>query len=142
MFLLGYYGSGGTFPYQAYGVGDGTWSNGTDMTFLGGYAHDSYSMDGMFGPSTTFSTTAFGQPSTFNYFHGNGDYSTWGSQLNQQRKPHYDDYYRADTQNMYATQQAMQDSNLALKSVEQGMQNLGKQVIYFHKIYNIIFLKN
>lgn len=79
----------------------------------------------MFGPSTTFSTTAFGQPSTFNYFHGNGDYSTWGSQLNQQRKPHYDDYYRADTQNMYATPQAMQDSNLALKSVEQGMQNLG-----------------
>lgn len=80
----------------------------------------------MFGPSTTFSTTAFGQPSTFNYFHGNGDYSTWGSQLNQQRKPHYDDYYRADTQNMYATSQAMQESNLALKSVEQGMQNLGK----------------
>lgn len=121
----GYYGSGGTFPYQAYGVGDGTWSNGTDMTFLGGYAtHDSYSMDGMFGPSTTFSTTAFGQPSTFNYFQGNGDYSTWGTHLNQQRKAHYDDYYRADTQNMYATPQAMQDNSLALKSVEQGMQNL------------------
>lgn len=47
MFMTGYYGSGGTFPYQAYGVGDGTWSNGTDMTFLSGYAtHDSYSMDG------------------------------------------------------------------------------------------------
>lgn len=45
---LGYYGSGGTYPYQAYGVGDGTWSNGTDpMTFLSGYPHDSYSMDGM-----------------------------------------------------------------------------------------------
>lgn len=43
---VGYYGSGGTYPYQAYGVGDGTWSNGTDMTFLGGYPHDSYSMDG------------------------------------------------------------------------------------------------
>lgn len=42
----GYYGSGGTYPYQAYGVGDGTWSNGTDpMTFLSGYPHDSY-MDG------------------------------------------------------------------------------------------------
>lgn len=45
---IGYYGSGGTYPYQAYGVGDGTWSNGTDpMTFLSGYPHDSYSMDGM-----------------------------------------------------------------------------------------------
>ena len=44
---VGYYGSGGTYPYQAYGVGDGTWSNGTDpMAFLSGYPHDSYSMDG------------------------------------------------------------------------------------------------
>lgn len=91
----------------------------------------------MFGPSTTFSTTAFGQPSTFNYFHGNGDYSTWGSQLNQQRKPHYDDYYRADTQNMYATQQAMQDSNLALKSVEQGMQNLGTYIFLTSSCSNL-----
>lgn len=73
----------------------------------------------MFGPSTTFSTpTAFtGQPSSFNYFHSNGDYNTWGSQLGGQRK--YDDYYR-DHQNIYT--QAMPDS---LKSVEQAMQNLG-----------------
>lgn len=71
----------------------------------------------MFGPSTTFSTpTAFGQPSSFNYFHSNGDYSTWGSQINQRK---YDDYYR-EPQNMYT--QAMPDS---LKSVEQAMQNLG-----------------
>ncbi|XP_056642644.1 YTH domain-containing family protein 3 [Diorhabda sublineata] len=121
MSTAGYYGSGGTYPYQAYGVGDGTWSNGTDpMTFLSGYPHDSYSMDGMFGPSTTFSTpTAFaGQPSSFNYFHSNGDFNTWGSQLGGQRK--YDDYYR-DHQNMYTTQ-AMPDSTL--KSVEQAMQNL------------------
>lgn len=88
----------------------------------------------MFGPSTTFSTTAFGQPSTFNYFQGNGDYSTWGTHLNQQRKAHYDDYYRADTQNMYATPQAMQDNSLALKSVEQGMQNLGE-------FFFLLFLK-
>ncbi|XP_028134072.1 YTH domain-containing family protein 3 isoform X1 [Diabrotica virgifera virgifera] len=120
MSTAGYYGSGGTYPYQAYGVGDGTWSNGTDpMTFLSGYPHDSYSMDGMFGPSTTFSTpTAFaGQPSSFNYFHSNGDFNTWGSQLGGQRK--YDDYYR-DHPNMYT--QAMPDSSL--KSVEQAMQNL------------------
>ncbi|XP_030749638.1 YTH domain-containing family protein 3 isoform X1 [Sitophilus oryzae] len=115
----GYYGSGGTYPYQAYGVGDGTWSNGTDMTFLGGYPHDSYSMDGMFGPSTTFSNpTAFaGQPSSFNYFHSNGDYNTWGNQIGGQRK--YDDYYR-DQQNMYT--QAMPDNTL--KGVEHAMQNL------------------
>lgn len=75
---------------------------------------------GMFGPSTTFSTpTAFaGQHSSFNYFHSNGDFNTWGSQLGGQRK--YDDYYR-DHQNMYT--QAMPDSTL--KSVEQAMQNLG-----------------
>lgn len=49
LYSAGYYGSGGTYPYQAYGVGDGTWSNGTDaMTFLGGYPHDSYSMDGKY----------------------------------------------------------------------------------------------
>ncbi|CAG9854915.1 unnamed protein product [Phyllotreta striolata] len=119
MSTAGYYGSGGTYPYQAYGVGDGTWSNGTDpMTFLSGYPHDSYSMDGMFGPSTAFSTPPFaGQHSSFNYFHSNGDFNTWGSQLGGQRK--YDDYYR-DHQNMYT--QAMPDSTL--KSVEQAMQNL------------------
>lgn len=72
----------------------------------------------MFGPSTTFSTpTAFGQPSSFNYFHSNGDYSTWGNQLSQRK---YDEYYR--DQNMYA--QAMPDS---LKTVEQAMQSLGKK---------------
>lgn len=48
-------------------------------------------MDGMFGG-------AFGQaggPATgFNYFPGNGDYSTWGNSAAMSRKPHYDDYYR------------------------------------------------
>lgn len=73
---------------------------------------------GMFGPSTAFSTaTPFGQPSSFNYFHSNGDYSTWGNQLGQRKQ--YDDYYR-ETQNMYHT---MPES--ALKGVEQAMQNLG-----------------
>lgn len=54
----GYYGTttaaGTAFPYQAFGVSDGTWSNGTaaasagdPMTFLGGYAtHDSYGVEG------------------------------------------------------------------------------------------------
>ncbi|XP_066257564.1 YTH domain-containing family protein 3 [Euwallacea similis] len=114
----GYYGSAGTFPpYQAYGVGDGTWSNGADMTFLSGYAApDSYSMDGMFGASTPFSTATFqGQPSSFNYFPNNGEYN-WGNQLSGPRK--YDDYYRE--QNMYT--QAISDN--AVKSVEHSMQNL------------------
>lgn len=47
-FFPGYYGTT-ALPYQAFGVGDGTWStNGTDpMTFLGGYnPHDSYGVDG------------------------------------------------------------------------------------------------
>lgn len=78
----------------------------------------------MFGPSTTFSTpTAFGQPSSFNYFHSNGDFNTWGSQINQRK---YDDYYR-EPQNMYT--QAMPDSSL--KSVEQAMQNLGDKSCLF-----------
>ncbi|XP_053600838.1 YTH domain-containing family protein 3 isoform X2 [Plodia interpunctella] len=111
----GYYGTT-TLPYQAFGVGDGTWStNGTDpMTFLGGYnPHDSYGMDGVFGPSTTpFSTAAFGQPaSTFNYFHGNGDYSTWG-QLGRAKQ--YDDYYRTD--GLYVPD--------GIKAVESGVQAL------------------
>ncbi|XP_059049004.1 YTH domain-containing family protein 3 isoform X2 [Achroia grisella] len=111
----GYYGTT-ALPYQAFGVGDGTWStNGTDpMTFLGGYnPHDSYGMDGVFGPSTTaFSTAAFGQPaSNFNYFHGNGDYSTWG-QLGRAKQ--YDDYYRAD--GMYVPD--------GIKAVETGVQAL------------------
>ncbi|KAI8430084.1 hypothetical protein MSG28_000505 [Choristoneura fumiferana] len=111
----GYYGTT-ALPYQAFGVGDGTWStNGTDpMTFLGGYnPHDSYGMDGVFGPSTTpFSTAAFGQPaSTLNYFHGNGDYSTWG-QLGRNKQ--YDDYYRAD--GLYVPD--------GIKAVESGVQNL------------------
>ncbi|XP_038208753.1 YTH domain-containing family protein 3 isoform X2 [Zerene cesonia] len=111
----GYYGTTAV-PYQAFGVGDGTWStNGTDpMTFLGGYnPHDSYGMDGVFGPSTTpFSTAAFGQPaSTFNYFPGNGDYSTWG-QLGRAKQ--YDDYYRAD--GLYVPD--------GIKAVETGVQAL------------------
>ncbi|CAK1548596.1 unnamed protein product [Leptosia nina] len=111
----GYYGTT-ALPYQAFGVGDGTWStNGTDpMTFLGGYnPHDSYGMDGVFGPSTTpFSTAAFGQPaSTFNYFPGNGDYSTWG-QLGRAKQ--YDDYYRAD--GLYVPD--------GIKAVESGVQTL------------------
>lgn len=67
----------------------------------------------MFGPSTTpFSTPAFGQPaSTFNYFHGNGDYSTWG-QLGRAKQ--YDDYYRAD--GLYVPD--------GIKAVEAGVQAL------------------
>ncbi|GBP41588.1 YTH domain-containing family protein 1 [Eumeta japonica] len=110
----GYYGTT-ALPYQAFGVGDGTWSNGTDpMTFLGGYnPHDSYGMDGVFGPSTTpFSTAAFGQPaSSFNYFHGNGDFSTWG-QLGRAKQ--YDEYYRAE--GLYVPD--------GLKAMEAGVQAL------------------
>lgn len=73
----------------------------------------------MFGPSTAFSNpTAFGQHSSFNYFHNNGDYNTWGSQIGGQRK--YEEYYR-DPSNMYTP--TMPDS---IKSVEQAMQILGK----------------
>ncbi|XP_014244078.1 YTH domain-containing family protein 3 isoform X2 [Cimex lectularius] len=110
-YMPNYYGT--SFPYQAFGVGDGTWSNSDPMTFLGGYggqmAPDSYSMDGMFGG-------AFGQaaaPATgFNYFHGNGDYSTWGNSAAMSRKPHYDEF-------------PIYPGVEALKGIEHGMQGLG-----------------
>ncbi|XP_047109186.1 YTH domain-containing family protein 3 [Schistocerca piceifrons] len=131
--MSNYYGT--SFPYQAFGVGDGTWSNGGDpMTFLGGYGgqmgHDSYSMDGMFGGGGGGFGTAFGQPAAaaaaaaagFNYFHGNGDFSTWGSSAAPiSRKPHYDDYYRGGD-GMYTTPGV---GGSDVKAVEQGMQGLG-----------------
>ncbi|XP_050350664.1 YTH domain-containing family protein 3 isoform X4 [Nymphalis io] len=66
----------------------------------------------VFGPSTTpFSTAAFGPASTFNYFPGNGDYSTWG-QLGRAKQ--YDDYYRND--GLYVPD--------GIKAVETGVQAL------------------
>ncbi|XP_067014569.1 YTH domain-containing family protein 3 [Anabrus simplex] len=140
-YMSNYYGT--SFPYQAFGVGDGTWSNGGDpMTFLSGYGgqmgHDSYGMDGMFGGGGGGFGTAFGQPAAaaaaaagFNYFHGNGDYSTWGNSAAMSRKPHYEDYYRGGD-GMYgaatATAPGVGGSGGgvdSLKAVEQGMQGLG-----------------
>lgn len=123
--MSNYYGT--SFPYQTFGVGDGTWSNGGDpMTFLGGYGgqmgHDSYGMEGMFGGGGGGFGGAFAQPTApaagFNYFHGNGDYSTWGSSAAMSRKPHYEDYYRGSDGGMYSAVDS-------LKGVEQGMQGLG-----------------
>nr|XP_045583431.1 YTH domain-containing family protein 2-like isoform X2 [Procambarus clarkii] len=105
-------------PYQAFGVGDGTWSNGGDhmQTFLGGYGgqmgYDSHSaIDGMFGSGS------FGgfNPPGFNYgFHGNGDYSAWGgSDVRGGNKP-YDDYYQRD--NLYTDER--------VKALDQGVQGL------------------
>ncbi|XP_052747587.1 YTH domain-containing family protein 1 isoform X3 [Bicyclus anynana] len=75
-------------------------------------AADPYNAAGVFGPSNTpFSTAAFGQPSTFNYFPGNGDYSTWG-QLGRAKQ--YDDYYRND--GLYVPD--------GVKAVETGVQAL------------------
>ncbi|XP_055696117.1 YTH domain-containing family protein 3 isoform X2 [Lutzomyia longipalpis] len=122
---------GAQFQYPPFGVNDGTWSSGNEnLAILGGYSqHDNYGVD-MFGPS-------FGQQSSYNYFPGNGDYNTWGTQQvnsNQggppqqqqqqqqqqhqhQRKgmQHYDEYYR--DQGAY--------THDGIKSMEQGMQGLG-----------------
>ena len=139
--MSSYYGT--SFPFQAFGVGDGTWSNGGDpMTFLSSYGgqmgHDSYGMDGMFGGGGGGFGTAFGQPAaaaaaaaaSFNYFHGNGDFSTWGNSAAMSRKPHYDDYYRGG-EGIYGAATAAGVGSSAgggvdgLKAVEQGMQGLG-----------------
>ncbi|XP_076661428.1 YTH domain-containing family protein isoform X2 [Halictus rubicundus] len=114
------YYAGTSFPYQTFGAGDGTWSNGTDpVTFLSGYGgqigHDAYSMDGMFSASAGGGFSTFGQPA-FNYFHGNGDFSAWGTP----RKTRYEDYYQAPRGNEnYPT-----PSNTEIKAIEQSVQGL------------------
>lgn len=119
--MSSYYGM--SFPYQNLGLGEGAWSNGSEaMTFLGGYGgqmgneQHSHYMDSMLGGG---GFGGFSQPN-FNYFHGNGDYSAWGTS-NLGRKPnshsHYDDYYR----DMYSDQST---ERTEMKPVEQGMQGL------------------
>ncbi|ROT83366.1 YTH domain family protein 1 [Penaeus vannamei] len=105
-------------PYQAFGVGDGTWSNGGDhmQTFLGGYGgqmgYDSHSaIDGM------FSSGSFGgfNPPGFNYgFHGNGDYNAWGGSEVRGGNKQYDDYYQRD--NVYTDER--------VKALDQGVEGL------------------
>ncbi|BES97374.1 YT521-B-like domain [Nesidiocoris tenuis] len=117
-YIPNYYAN--SFPFQAFGVSEGTWSNNeAAVPFLGNYGgqsmgHDSYGMDGVFGG-------AFGQaaaPATgFNYFHGNSDYSTWGTSAAMPRKPHYDEYYRQEN--------TIYPGGEALKGIEHGMQGLG-----------------
>lgn len=103
-----HYYPGTSFSYQAFGAGDGTWSNGTTdpVAFLSGYGsqmgHDAYGMDGMYSAGSGGGFNTFGQPA-FNYFPGNGDYNAWGTP----RKARYEDYYQSD-----------------VKSVEQSVQGL------------------
>lgn len=120
-YMSSYYGGAGGYPpYQAFGVGDGAWSNGGDhLAFMGSYSQppvqpDSYGMDGMFGGQ---GFGGFGQPG-FNYgpFHGNGDYSAWGPGGGAPGRK-YDDYYRGDPAAYGADERAV-------KQVEQGMQRL------------------
>ncbi|KMQ98217.1 yth domain family protein 1-like protein [Lasius niger] len=119
------YYAGTSFPYQTFGAGDGTWSNGTDpVAFLSGYggqiSHDAYgAMDGMFSASAAGGGfSAFGQP-PFNYFHGNGDFSAWGTP----RRTKYEDYYQPPRGNeSYANPAASGTGEI--KSIEQGVQGL------------------
>ncbi|KAK7083224.1 YTH domain-containing protein 2 [Halocaridina rubra] len=105
-------------PYQTFGVGDGTWSNGGDhmQTFLSGYGgqmgYDSHSaIDGMFS-SGSFSGF---NPTGFNYgFHGNGDYNAWSGSDVRGGNKQYDDYYQRD--GVYADDR--------VKVLDQGVQGL------------------
>lgn len=112
-----------SFPYQTFGAGDGTWSNGTDpVAFLSGYggqiSHDAYGMDGMFSASAAGGGfSAFGQP-PFNYFHGNGDFSAWGTP----RRTKYEDYYQPRGNESYASPAASGTGEI--KTIEQGVQGL------------------
>ncbi|XP_012231705.2 YTH domain-containing family protein 3 isoform X1 [Linepithema humile] len=118
------YYAGSTFPYQTFGAGDGTWSNGTDpVAFLSGYggqiSHDAYGMDGMFSASAAGGGfSAFGQP-PFNYFHGNGDFSAWGTP----RRTKYEDYYQPPRGNESYGNPAASGAG-EIKTIEQGVQGL------------------
>ncbi|XP_066601106.1 YTH domain-containing family protein 3 isoform X2 [Prorops nasuta] len=114
------YYAGASFPYQTFGAGDGTWSNGTDtVAYLSGYGgqigHDAYGMDGMFSASTGGGFSTFGQPA-FNYFHGNGDFSAWGTP----RKTRYEDYYQPPR----GSENYPAQSSGEIKTIEQSVQNL------------------
>lgn len=123
-----YYGT--SFPYQTFGAaGDGPWSNGTDpVTFLPGYggqmSHDAYGMEGVFS-NAAGSFGNFSQPTYANYFHGNGDFSAWGSS----RKNRYEDYYPPRSSDGYGIGDT--------KSIEQGVQGLsiGSKVFLKHSSY-------
>ena len=105
-------------------MGDATWSSGTDpMAFLGGYGqqmgHDSYNIDGMFGPG---GFNGFSQPGFGYSFAGSGGEYAWGnsgmgSSAMGGRSKHYEDYYR---DSMYGGH----DDRSGMKAVDQGMQGL------------------
>ncbi|KAJ8683932.1 hypothetical protein QAD02_019724 [Eretmocerus hayati] len=112
-----YYGT--SFQYQTFGAGDGTWSNGTDpVTFLPGYggqmSHDAYGMEGVFSTNAGGGFGNFNQPTYPNYFHGNGDFSAWGTP----RKPRYEDFYQHRGGDNYGS--GIGDN----KTIEQGVQGL------------------
>ncbi|XP_008208759.1 YTH domain-containing family protein 3 isoform X2 [Nasonia vitripennis] len=115
------YYAGTSFQYQTFGAGDGTWSNGTDpVTFLPGYggqmSHDAYGMEGVFSTNAGGSFGNFGQPTFPNYFHGNGDFSAWGT---PNRKARYEDYYQHRSGDSYGAS-SIGDN----KAIEQGVQGL------------------
>ena len=119
------YYPGTSFQYQTFGAGDGTWSNGTDpVTFLPGYSgqisHDAYNMEGVFSTNSG-SSFGSGYNPPFNYFHGNGDFSAWGTP----RKARYEDYYQHRSGDSYG-------SSIGDKTIEQGVQGLsiGSKVAY------------
>ncbi|KYM99289.1 PREDICTED: YTH domain-containing family protein 3-like [Cyphomyrmex costatus] len=118
------YYAGTSFSYQTFGAGDGTWSNGTDpVAFLSSYggqiSHDAYGMDGMFSASAAGGGfNAFGQP-PFNYFHGNGDFNTWGTP----RRTKYEDYYQPPRGNENYVNPTASGTG-EIKTIEQGVQGL------------------
>jgi len=122
----------GSYHYQGFGVGDGTWSNGGDhMTFLGSYGgqiapgadQGGYSTD--LGPATMFSAGggfgAFTQPAAgygFDFHTGAGTgYSQWGNATGRSNDP----YYRPEYSNHQTDQN---DGRGRIAAAEQAMQGL------------------
>ncbi|KAL0103393.1 hypothetical protein PUN28_017571 [Cardiocondyla obscurior] len=76
-------------------------------------------MDGMFSASAAGGGfSAFGQP-PFNYFHGNGDFNTWGTP----RRTKYEDYYQPRGNESYVSPAASGGGDIN-KTIEQRVQNL------------------
>merc|ERR1719509_510131 len=120
----------GSYHYQGFGVGDGTWSNGggDHMTFLGSYGGQiapgteqaGYSAD--LGPATMFSAGggfgAFTQPAAgygFDFHTGSG-YSQWGNAAGRSG----DAYYRPE----FTNHPEQDGRNRGVTAAEQAMQGL------------------
>lgn len=126
-YMTNYYAPYMSFPNMNQGaIGEGAWSNGDPMSYVGGYGqmnNDYMSSNGMF--SFDYTQAGFGWG-----FHG-GDYSAWGTTpgSTQGRKPDDRSYMNSYYGGMggaeeYGNMNGEMERDAAVKSVEQGLKGV------------------